>query len=259
VLSGALAAAKLHIPVGHVEAGLRSYDRRMPEEINRILADLVSDYLFAPTEQARDILLGEGIDPANIHVTGNTIVDAVHQNLEIARKRSDPLSRHGLTAGSYIVLTAHRQENVDDADRLEMLLSAVELVRQETNVPIIYPLHPRTGNKLNLYGLKVPDKVSVVEPLGFLEFLQLEAQAALILTDSGGMQEEACVLQVPCVTLRDNTERPETVAVGANVLVGVQPQEVLAGVKSMLSRDGNWPNPFGDGKSGRRIVELISA
>jgi UDP-N-acetylglucosamine 2-epimerase (non-hydrolysing) len=258
VLAGALAAAKLHLTVGHVEAGLRSYDRRMPEELNRILADHAADLLFAPTGQARDILLAEGIDSGKVHVTGNTIVDAVHQNLAIARSRSEPLSEHGLKSGSYIVVTAHRPENVDHAERLELLLKAVALVRRETELEVIYPLHPRTESKLRQFGLQVPKELRILKPLGFLDFLQLEAQAALILTDSGGMQEEACILQVPCVTLRENTERPETVEAGANVVAGIQPGQVLRSVRKMLGTDGSWSNPFGDGHSGERIIDIVT-
>jgi len=257
VLAGALAAAKLHIPVGHVEAGLRSYDRRMPEELNRILADHAADLLFAPTGQARDILLSEGIDAGKVHVTGNTIVDAVQQNLTIAQSRNQPLTAHSLTAGSYIVVTAHRPENVDHGENLRSLLASVAAVRRETGLEIIYPLHPRTESKLKQFGLPVPEEIRIIEPLGFLDFLQLEAQAALILTDSGGIQEEACILQVPCVTLRDSTERPETVAVGANVLAGILPQGVLRGVRDMLGKDRSWPNPFGDGHSAGRIVDIV--
>lgn len=257
VLGGALVAAKLHIPVGHVEAGLRSYDRRMPEELNRILADHLSDYLFAPTEQAKEILLGEGIPGERVFVTGNTIVDAVQQNLQIAQKNCDPLGKHNLTARGYIVVTAHRPENVDNRDNLQELLSAMAMVRRELTIPMVYPLHPRTESMIRRFGLKVPPSVQVIKPVGFLDFLGLEAHAALVLTDSGGMQEEACILNVPCVTLRDSTERPETVAVGANLLAGIEPKRVLSCVREMLGKNGRWPNPFGDGKSGGRIVELI--
>ncbi len=257
VLGGSLAAAKQHIRVGHVEAGLRSYDRRMPEELNRILADHLSDYLFAPTEKAKMILLKEGVSGERVFMTGNTIVDAIRQNLDIARETCDPLHEHRLQPQGYIVVTAHRPENVDHRDRLLKLLSAMDLVQRELSIPLIYPLHPRTESMVRRYGLEVPDSVRVIKPIGFLAFLKLEAEAALVLTDSGGMQEEACVLQVPCVTLRDSTERPETVAVGANLLAGIEPQRVLSCVQQMLGRNGDWPNPFGDGRSGERIVELI--
>jgi UDP-N-acetylglucosamine 2-epimerase (non-hydrolysing) len=259
VLGGALAAAKLHILVGHVEAGLRSYDRRMPEELNRILTDHMSDYLFAPTEGAKEILFGEGIREEKVFVTGNTIVDAIQQNLKIAQKNCDPLKKHQLVSQGYIVVTAHRPENVDQPGNLLDLLAAFDLVRRELSLPLIYPLHPRTESMMRRFGLKIPSSVKVIKPLGFLEFLRLEAHAALVLTDSGGMQEEACILGVPCVTMRESTERPETLAVGANVLAGTKPRKVLACVQEMLGKNGGWPNPFGDGKSGVRIMELIAS
>ena len=236
VLAGALAASKLHIKVGHVEAGLRSYDRTMPEEINRVLADHVSDYLFAPTEKAKENLLREGIEENKISVTGNTIVDAVYQNLEIAKRKVDVLNKLDLEKGGYFLVTAHRQENVDIKERLKGILDGLELVYRKFNYPIIYPVHPRTKKKIREFGLEVPNGVELIEPLGFLEFLQLEANAKLVLTDSGGVQEETCILKVPCVTLRDNTERPETLNVGSNVLAGVNQEKISEGVKLMLKR-----------------------
>jgi UDP-N-acetylglucosamine 2-epimerase (non-hydrolysing) len=273
VLAGALAASKLHISpyracgvmgqspikVGHIEAGLRSYDKDMPEEINRVLADHVSDYLFAPTEKARNILLGEGIPENKIFVTGNTIVDAVYQNLEIARGKVDILNldKLNLEKEEYFLITAHRQENVDEKERLKGILDGLELVHNEFGLPIIYPIHPRTQKRINEFGLKNPEGISLIEPLGFLEFLQLEANAELVLTDSGGVQEETCILKVPCVTLRDNTERPETIDVGSNVLAGTNQEKISNSVKLMLSKERNWMNPFGDGKSGIRIIKIL--
>jgi UDP-N-acetylglucosamine 2-epimerase (non-hydrolysing) len=284
VLAGALAASKLHISpyskpfqgfrgrgrsprcgvmgqspikVGHVEAGLRSYDRTMPEEINRVLADHVSDYLFAPTEKAKENLLREGIEENAIFVTGNTIVDDVYQNLEIARRKVDILNKLNLNPEEYFLVTAHRQENVDNKERLKRILEGLELVYRKFNLPIIYPIHPRTKKKIREFGLEVPKGIKLIEPLGFLEFLQLEANAKLVLTDSGGVQEEACILKVPCVTLRDNTERPETLEVGSNVLVGVNQDKILEGVKKMMDKKANWINPFGDGKAGSWIVEIL--
>ena len=207
-LSGALAAAKLQIKVGHVEAGLRSFDRRMPEEINRVLTDHISDYLFAPTEKARQNLLREGLDGSRIYVTGNTIVDAVYQNLEIAKKKVNVLKDLGLKSEGYFLVTAHRQENVDVKERLKGILKGLELIHQEFSMPVVFPIHPRTRRRIEEFGLSL-DGIEVINPLGFLEFLQLEANARLVLTDSGGVQEETCILKVPCVTLRDNTERPE--------------------------------------------------
>ncbi|MCD6455426.1 MAG: UDP-N-acetylglucosamine 2-epimerase (non-hydrolyzing), partial [Methanophagales archaeon] len=227
VLAGALAASKLHIKVGHVEAGLRSYDRNMPEEINRVLADHISDYLFAPTVKARENLLREGIEEDKIFVTGNTIVDAVFQNLEIARRKVDILEKLNLNSEGYFLVTAHRQENVDIKERLKGILDGLELVYNKFNFPIIYPVHPRTKKKIREFGLEVPKGVELIEPFGFLEFLQLEANAKLVLTDSGGVQEETCILKVPCVTLRGNTERPETLEVGSNVLAGTNQNNIL--------------------------------
>ncbi len=257
VLAGVLAASKLQIKVGHVEAGLRSHDRTMPEEINRVLADHVSDFLFAPTEKARENLLNEGVEEDKISVTGNTIVDAVYQNLEIARRKADALTKLNLSTKEYFLMTAHRQENVDAKNRLKGILDGLVLVYHEFNIPIIYPIHPRTKKRLIKFGLEVPKGVELIEPLGFLEFLQLEANAKLVLTDSGGVQEETCILGVPCVTLRDNTERPETLEVGSNVLVGVNQEKILEGVKYMLNKKRNWKNPFGDGKSGSRIIKIL--
>ena len=256
VLAGALAATKLHIKVGHVEAGLRSYDRRMPEEINRVLTDHISDYLFAPTEKAKQNLLREGIDENKIFITGNTIVDAVYQNLEIAERKANVLKDLGLKSREYFLVTAHRQENVDAKERLKGILKGLELIHKEFSMPVVFPIHPRTQKRIKEFGLSF-DGVEVINPLGFLEFLQLEANARLVLTDSGGVQEETCILGVPCVTLRDSTERPETLEIGSNILVGTKPEKILEGVRTMLNRENNWRNPFGDGKAGERIVEIL--
>ncbi|NMG83627.1 MAG: UDP-N-acetylglucosamine 2-epimerase (non-hydrolyzing), partial [Methanosarcinales archaeon] len=264
VLAGALAASKLRIRVGHVEAGLRSYDRRMPEEINRVVADHISDYLFAPTVQSRQILLGEGISDGKIFVTGNTVVDAVYQNLKIVNGRGDwdenSESIFGtgldLESNGYFLATAHRQENVDDAARFAGILRGLELVSREFSLPVIYPIHPRSRKMMDEFSLDA-EGVTFIEPLDYLSFLKLEADARLVLTDSGGVQEETCILKVPCVTLRDNTERPETALVGANVLVGSDPEKILEGARTMLGRSRDWENPFGDGKAGKRIVEIM--
>lgn len=263
VLAGALAASKLGIKVGHVEAGLRSYDRRMPEEINRVVADHISDYLFAPTVQSRDILLGEGISDEKVSVTGNTVVDAVYQNLKIVNGRDDwdenPESIFGtgldLEPNGYFLATAHRQENVDDATRFAGILKGLELVSEEFSLPVVYPIHPRSRKMMEEFSLDAVG-VTFIEPLDYLSFLKLEADTRLVLTDSGGVQEETCILKVPCVTLRDNTERPETAEVGANVLVGVDPEKILEGARVMIGRSRDWENPFGDGRAGERIVSI---
>lgn len=254
-LAGAIAATKLGIKVGHVEAGLRSYDRRMPEEINRVLTDHCSDYLFAPTEKSREILLSEGIPDEKIFLTGNTIVDAVHQSLEIANRKRKVMNDLHLQPKEYLVATVHRQENVDDKARFCGILEGLEKVGAELGFPIIYSIHPRSRKKLKEFDLQ-PNGVKLIDPIDFLSFLQLESNAELVLTDSGGVQEETCVLKVPCVTLRDNTERPETIKVGSNILAGTNPDRILECVKKMVSTENSWGNPFGDGNSSRRIVEL---
>ena len=256
VLSGALAAYKLSIKVGHVEAGLRSYDRRMPEEINRVLADHSADFLFAPTEKSKQILLHEGIAEEKIFVTGNTVVDAVFQNLEISKGRLNVLSVMGLRSGQYFVATIHRQENVDDKKRFRGIVKGLEKGRKNFGLELVYPVHPRARKRLKEFGLE-PRDIRLVEPLDYLRFLQLEGNARLVLTDSGGVQEETCILRVPCVTLRDNTERPETLDVGSNVLAGTNPDKIVDCVKLMLGNKNDWENPFGDGQAGKRIIEIL--
>ncbi|GAF73618.1 unnamed protein product, partial [marine sediment metagenome] len=188
VFAAALAAVKLRIKVGHIEAGLRSYDRQMPEEINRTLTDHCADYLFAPTEKAKAILVGEGIPVEKIFITGNTIVDAVYQNLEIARQRGNTLNRLQLNPKEYFLVTLHRQENVDNPARLLSILKGLEKVADGFHLPIIYPIHPRSRKRIEEFDLK-PQNLRLIAPIDFLGFLQLESNARLILTDSGGVQE----------------------------------------------------------------------
>ncbi|CAB49471.1 non-hydrolyzing UDP-N-acetylglucosamine 2-epimerase [Pyrococcus abyssi] len=261
VLAGALASVKLLIPVAHVEAGLRSFDRTMPEEINRILADHSSEVLFAPTLEAKKNLEREGIRE-NVFVVGNTIVDAVLQNSKIAEKKSKILSELGLEPKSYILVTAHRKENVDNKDRLKKLVDIL------TSLPmqVVYPVHPRAEKRLKEFGLWDRLKssgVMLLKPLGYLDFLKLEKNAFIVMTDSGGIQEEAIILNVPCLTLRYNTERPETVKAGGNILVGVEKDLALRYVKKLIEdeafykRMASAKNPFGDGRSGERIVSIL--
>ena len=257
VLAGALAASKLHIKVGHVEAGLRSYDRSMPEEINRVVADHISDYLFAPTENSKANLIKEGIPEEKISVTGNTIVDSVYQNREIAERKVNVLKDLGLKPKEYFLVTAHRAENVDDRSKLKEILKGLVLIKSEFGLPIIFPMHPRTRKMVNEFGLEL-DGIRVIEPVGFLEFLQLEANARLALTDSGGVQEETCILGVPCVTLRDNTERPETLDVRSNVLTGADALQMVERAKQMLVQVNGWKNPFGDGEAARSIMNILT-
>jgi len=258
VLAGSLAAVKVGLDVGHVEAGLRSFDRSMPEEINRIVADHISQILFAPTEKARGNLLYEGIKEEKIHVTGNTIVDAVYQNLELANKSLGKrvLESLGVAEGNYFLATVHRQENVDNPKRFKGILEGLKLVQDYFGMPIVYPIHPRSRKMMKEYGFD-PGKIVLTEPIDYLSFLTLESRAKLVFTDSGGVQEEACILKVPCVTLRDNTERPETIEVGANTLAGAEPKRILEKTKLMIDDDRRWPNPFGDGRAGERIVNIL--
>ena len=257
VLASGLAAHKLGIRVGHVEAGLRSYDRTMPEEINRILTDHLADHLFAPTDHARTILLGEGVADARIHVTGNTVVDEVLRQRERARTPG-LLERFGVAPGRYALATVHRAENVEQEPRLRGIFDGLAGAARALGFPVLAALHPRTQKRLDALGMTVDGAVRTLPPLGYLEFLGLHSQAALVLTDSGGLQEEACCLQVPCVTLRDNTERPESVEAGANMLAGAERDRIIASAVAMAGKARDWPNPFGDGKSGERIVTILA-
>jgi UDP-N-acetylglucosamine 2-epimerase (non-hydrolysing) len=260
VLAGGLAAVKIHFPVGHVEAGLRSFDRTMPEEINRIVVDHISDFLFAPTDLAKKNLLNEGINEEKIFVTGNTIVDAVYQHLEIAEKKSSVVADYGLTQKNYAVITFHRAENVDNPERLKKLVK----ILNELDYPSIFPMHPHTRKSIEKMSLQIKnDSLIITEPLGYLDFLLLLANAKVVLTDSGGIQEESNILHIPCLTLRDNTERPETVEAGSNVVVGVEPEQVLNMFHNIIHNEKIWRNMasapvvFGDGKSAKKIIDTI--
>jgi UDP-N-acetylglucosamine 2-epimerase (non-hydrolysing) len=259
-LAGALLGSKLGKPVAHVEAGIRSFDKTMPEEVNRILTDQVSRILFAPTETARRNLAAENVREG-VHVVGNSVIDALVQNTEAATKTSKVLKRLRLDPARYAILTFHRAENVDDPDRLKRVLQAVSAVASRHGLTIVFPIHPRTEKKANQFGLnpllKAPG-MKVVPPTGYLDMLELEHNAALVLTDSGGLQEEACYFHVPCVTLRESTERPETLQIGANVLAGTDPSRILDAAATQLAAKREWPNPYGDGTTGERIAGIVS-
>lgn len=256
VLAGALAATKLGIRVGHIEAGLRSYDRSMPEELNRIVADHLADALFCPTDTSVKIATGEGIPTDKIFLTGNTIVDAVQQNLMLAK--SSPVANNYANQ-PYLLLTMHRPSNVDSREALTQAIGSLEGLIDELGTPIIFPVHPRTSVALKNFCITPnPVKIKLIEPVGYLEMLTLLQGAKLIITDSGGIQEEACILRVPCITIRDNTERPETVAVGANQVVGSAKPLVILGAKTMLAKPRSWSNPFGDGHSSSKIIDIIT-
>ncbi len=260
VIAASLAAAKMGIRIGHIEAGLRSYCREMPEEINRILTDHLSDYLFAPTKKASQNLIAEGIDRRKVFVTGNTIVDVTRKYMKKAAKSSCILQNLGLSANHYLLLTLHRKENVDNAKKLREILMAIKILCKE--MVVIFPLHPRTAKRLRQFNLEhhiaKTSNLRTIKPQGYLDFLMLEQSARLILTDSGGIQEEACILGVPCVTLRENTERPETLDVGSNIIAGWQRETILDSVNRMRKRRRSWKQPFGNGTTGKKIVGIVT-
>lgn len=259
VMATALICSRMGVKVGHVEAGLRSYDREMPEEINRIIADHVSDFMFPPTENSKEIIAKEGISETNISVTGNTIVDAVYQNIEIAKQKSKILEELGLENKKFIVITSHRPANVDSKENLLKLFKVLEDVGKEYDYEMVYPMHPRTKKNIETLGLIIPGKVKVIEPVGYLDFLMLLSKSSVVLTDSGGIQEETCILKVPCITLRENTERPETITVGSNKLCGLDSKKVLEAMKYFEEKGNEWKNPFGDGTASNKILDFISS
>ena len=256
VLAGILAASKQNIPCGHVEAGLRSYDRRMPEEKNRVICDVLSDYLFAPTPVQKEILKNEGIHDDRIFVVGNTVVDAVYQHKDIAEKTSSILQTLKLKSKKYVLVTAHRALNVDSKTSLQKLTYLLDHLQEISGFPVVYPIHPRTIAKLKQFNLSISN-VTLIDPVGYLDFLALEIHANLIVTDSGGIQEEACILQTPCITIRENTERPETLDVGANKLVGLDISKLKKAITYHKNHSHNWDNPFGDGNTAEKILEVI--
>ena len=257
VLAGTLATHRLGIKIAHIEAGLRSYEI-MIEEMNRVLVGLHANYHFAPTNTSKENLLKENIEESRIFVTGNTIVDALFENIKIANNKYDILKKFNLEKDSYILVTAHRPETVDDRRNLRNILKGLELIYEKFKVPIIFPMHPRTKNKINEFNLEIPKGLMIIEPQGYLEFLQLIANSKLLITDSGGLQEEGCVLKVPCVTIREATERPETLEVGSNMLAGYDPIKILNYSEQMINKEKNWENPFGDGKAAERIIDVIT-
>jgi UDP-N-acetylglucosamine 2-epimerase (non-hydrolysing) len=240
----------------HIEAGMRSFDRRMPEEKNRRMVDQISDYLFVYTQRYRENLLLEGFAPERVFVVGNPIVDIVNLHRGRALEAS-VVQDSGFKPGQYILVTLHREENVDDKAVLEELLHGLDLIARHTGLPVYYPMSYRTATRLKQFSLEVPVTIRISEPLGFLEFLSFEMKAGLIVTDSGTVQEEASILQVPCIVARWSTERPETVEVGGCIVSGCLSADMLEAAKVMLSRERNWQHVLGDGFSSRRIVDTI--
>jgi UDP-N-acetylglucosamine 2-epimerase (non-hydrolysing) len=259
-VAAALVAAKAGIPLAHVEAGLRSFDRRMPEEVNRIVTDVLADYLFVTERSGIENLRNEGIPAERIFLVGNVMIDTLLRNRARAEALDMP-GRSGVTAGAYALATMHRPSNVDDPELLAGFLGVFEEV--SAKLPILFPLHPRTSNALEKFGLmdrlRGLEGVEILEPQGYLEFLGLTSQARLVLTDSGGIQEETTALGVPCLTLRENTERPITVSEGTNRLVGTRPAEILAAVGEVLAGGaGEARRPeLWDGRASERIVEIL--
>jgi UDP-N-acetylglucosamine 2-epimerase (non-hydrolysing) len=262
VLATSLVASKRGIPFAHVEAGLRSFDRTMPEEINRTIADHLGTLLFAPSDRAKSNLLRENITK-EIYITGNTVVDAcVSMKQSANRFGRDFFRKTGIT-GKYILATIHRAGNTDDPMRLRRIMAAIEKITTETKV--LFPVHPRTRKMMEQYGIKLASSnLIATDPLGYFEFLYSLENSQVVLTDSGGVQEEAFTLGVPCVTARDNTERPETVELGGNILVGTKVESIVTGVKWSLrhslrikERIKSASNPYGTGSAGKNIVKII--
>lgn len=270
VLAGALVASKLHIPVGHVEAGLRSFDETMPEEINRLAADICSKLYFVPTEESAINLAMEGISRKRIFITGNTVVDACFRNLEISKNREKDEYDEGLAEldidnmENILTLTMHRAETVDDKERL---INIIEALEELDDMNIIFPIHPRTKKTMENFGLfdrlNDLDHVHIIKPVGYLDFLLLISKSTIILTDSGGLQEEAITLDVPALTLRYNTERPETVTAGGNILVGSDKEVILENARRILDDEDfanemkSAKNPYGMGNAAELMIKII--
>ncbi len=256
--AAALTAVKLWIPVGHVEAGLRSFDLTMPEEINRMVTDRISDLLFTPSEDGDRNLEREGVGEERIFRVGNAMIDTVVRLLPKAEENWDAVrSRYGL--GRYGLVTLHRPSNVDDPQRLKALLKTLSEVSRE--IPLLFPIHPRTRRRLEELDIRVESpSLKLTEPVGYLEFLCLQAHATLVITDSGGIQEETTYLKVPCITVRRNTERPVTCELGTNVLVGHDMQRLHEEAMRILrggARDGSVP-PLWDGRAGERVAAVVA-
>lgn len=265
VVAAALTAAKKLVPFAHVEAGLRSWDRTMPEEINRIVADAVAHLCFAPTALAATNLMHEGVPISRIRITGNTIVDVVHSYRDIASEEGEKMLKElDLQPHSYVLVTIHRQENTDNPERLQSLVKA--LAKISRRAPVVFPAHPRTVNRLRGLGLLESLKdVRMLKPLGYFQFLGLLRYAAIVLTDSGGVQEEACLLKIPTLTLRYNTERPETVMAGLNRLVGTEEERIVMASFDALERREeiikharDCEEFLGHGDAGQKIAKTLA-
>ena len=253
-LAGALAASKLHIPVIHVEAGLRSFNRLMPEEINRVVADHLSDLLLCPSQVSVKNLSDEGIT-RGVHLVGDVMLDVLNWARERAQDRAkDTLAKFGLSAGGYLLATVHRSENTDDPEKLRSIIDAFNAVSE----PILFPIHPRSRKMLKQGGFVLKPNVRVIDPLGYFDMVVISSYARAILTDSGGLQKEAYWLGVPCITLREQTEWIETAESGWNRLVGADRDKILTAIQSFRPPVAR-PSLYGDGKTASRCVELLAA
>ncbi len=257
-IAASLVASKLHIPIAHVESGLRSFDRKMPEEINRVLTDHISDFLFVTEKSGLDNLKVEGIDSSKVYFTGNVMIDSLVNFLPHINK-SQILEDLGLTKGEYVLATFHRPSNVDEQSSLVKLIDAVN--RISTSRKVVFPIHPRTMNNLKKYGLsdKLNDNIIVLEPIGYIDFLSLTKNAELVVTDSGGIQEETTFLGVQCITVRDNTERPSTSDIGTNHMIGTDFDKVVMASHEILNgqlKEGKVPELW-DGHASDRITEIL--
>ena len=258
-LAGALAAAKMHIPVAHVEAGLRSFNHRMPEEINRVVTDVVSDLLFAPTNGAVANLVGEGISTDKIHLVGDVMFDVAIAQRDRARAGSSILSTTGVEDGKYVLATVHRAENTDDADRLSTILRAFKAIAR--TIPVVFPIHPRTQERLTGLGVSQADEASIhfISPVGYIDMVRLELGAAVIATDSGGVQKEAFFHKVPCVTLRDETEWTELISLGWNRLAPpTHVHTIVDTVLGAIDSQGVSAEPYGTGDAAKAIASIMS-
>jgi len=264
-LASALASVKSLTPFAHIEAGLRSWDRTMPEEVNRVVADAIAELNFAPTWLAAVNLMHSGVPLKKIYVTGNTIVDVVYKYKDLVVEMGEKLlGEYKLEPGNYALVTIHRQENTDNQWRLENIVKA--LIELSKYTPVVFPAHPRTTRRLEAIGLleSLKKNVKLLSPLGYFEFLGLLSKSAIVLTDSGGVQEEACILGIPTLTLRYNTERPETVLAGTNILVGVEPEKVVPIALDMIKRRNEIAkkkgcgNLIGDGTAGEKISKILN-
>lgn len=255
----ALVATKLNIPVDHVEAGLRSFDNTMPEEINRILTDRISSLLFTPSKDANTNLLNEGVNPESIKLTGNIMIDSLMNNLE--KTNTNILDKLGIDKKGYALVTLHRPSNVDQKESLTGIFNALKNISEKIHV--VFPLHPRTKNKMEQFKIlnTINTKIKFTEPLGYLDFLSLTKNARVVLTDSGGIQEETTALGIPCLTLRENTERPITVQKGTNKIIGNKESRIIEEFDYIMGNENQkYSVPeLWDGKTAKRIADIIES